>query len=50
VGDFGACDAAAALGAVQAAERVAADARDFMNKPDGGAWVAHFPVNCVHYI
>jgi hypothetical protein len=37
VGDFGACDAAAALAAVQSAERVAADARDFMYKPDGGA-------------
>jgi hypothetical protein len=37
VGDFGSCDAAEALATATDAEHVAASARDFMYKPDGGA-------------
>jgi hypothetical protein len=48
VGDFGSCDAVEALATATDAEHVAASARDFMYKPDGGACLACAHAGCGH--
>lgn len=47
MGDFGACDAAEALATAIDAEQVAARAREFLYKPDGGAnaWMLRHSVS-----